>query len=207
MRSELFPHNSILAWADQAWKAWMMFVGILVGSLLVLGTCLLRHGVPALLWLAALPAMACQPQAMQTTVLRYDDFGPSAMAHEMLGQHWWQWAATGGSDPDMTFDVHVVVYRNASLKKVHHRYPVKPEARQDYRYLRYDVAIKYLDRHIAENAIPALTETLRATRRKLLAAIPSGVRGGACTSLAPASASGVARRPTRRSSEQPAAAA
>jgi hypothetical protein len=106
-------------------------------------------------------------QALRAAVVRYEDFGPPAAAYELIGYDFWQWQDEGGSSPDQRYDIRVVVYRNSSPDEVARRYPVQPERQQDYRYVSYDAALKYLDDMIAENALPALTERLRATRREL----------------------------------------
>jgi hypothetical protein len=111
---------------------------------------------------------ACKvQQQIKTTVMHYEDFGPPSMVYELLGSDWWQWQPHGDSDPKKRYDIRVVVYRNIGLEEVRRKYPVKPEALQDYRYISYEDATRYLDRQIAENVLPTLTTRLRATRNDL----------------------------------------
>lgn len=117
--------------------------------------------------LFCLTACASTQANSSITVLNYDDFGPQVIAHELIGMDWWQWQSHGDSRP-RKYDIKVIVYRNVSLDTIKEKYPVIPEKQQDYRYLEYNKAIEYLDKHIEENAFPALTQKLKSTRKKLL---------------------------------------
>jgi hypothetical protein len=96
-------------------------------------------------------------------VLSYQELGPQAAVYELIGMEWYQWNNHGGSDPREVDDVKVVVYRNVSLDKVKEMYPVVV-GKQDYRYLDYETAIKYLSKNEGE---PYL-EHLQATKRKVI---------------------------------------
>jgi hypothetical protein len=84
----------------------------------------------------------------QTMVLHYGRFGPQVLAHELIGFEWYQWNLTGHHDPRHIDDIWVVVYRNMGFEEVKRLYPVVKDLRQDYRYVRYDKALQYLDGHI-----------------------------------------------------------
>jgi hypothetical protein len=86
----------------------------------------------------------------QTMVLRYGRFGPQVRAHELIGFEWYQWNACGHPDPRHIDDIWVVVYRDMDLEEVKRLYPVVQDLRQDYRYVGYDKALRYLDGHIRE---------------------------------------------------------
>ncbi|MDN3639185.1 hypothetical protein QWY82_10220 [Simiduia curdlanivorans] len=99
-------------------------------------------------------------------ILNYQDFGPQVIASEILGTEWWQWQAHGESRP-RAYDIKVVVYRAISLEDVKQQYPVKPELKQDYRYVEYQAAMTYLDDRIGENVIEDITEKLEITKAKI----------------------------------------
>ncbi len=100
-------------------------------------------------------------------VLDYRDFGVQAAAYQLLGMEWWQWLPHGDSDPDTEYDIKVVVYKEVGLQSVKRAYPVVYERNQDYRYLDFDSAMRYLDEQIKENILPEITERLQETRKKL----------------------------------------
>jgi hypothetical protein len=107
-------------------------------------------------------AVKHEPRA-STVVLSYQELGPQAAVYELIGKEWYQWNNHGGSDPNEVDDVKVVVYRNVSLEKVKEIYPVVV-GKQDYRYLDYETAIKYLNKNEGE---PYL-EHLQATKQKVI---------------------------------------
>ena len=84
------------------------------------------------------------------TILNYYDFGPQAMSYELIGYEWWQWEPYVDHRPDTRYNVKVIVYRNISLEKIKELYPVIKHIHQDYRYLKYDKAVKYLEDKIEE---------------------------------------------------------
>jgi len=100
-------------------------------------------------------------------VLEYKDFGPPVIATELLGVDWWQWQNHGGSSPE-TYAIKVVVYNNIERDQVEKRYPVVPSKNQDYRYIEYHEALKYLDERIAENVMEQVTDKLINTRNKII---------------------------------------
>ncbi len=83
-------------------------------------------------------------------VLDYKNFGVQAMAHELLGFQWYQWNSHGDSDPNATYDINIVVYKNIPPEKVKEFYPVIRELEQDFRYIEYSRARQYFDRQIQQ---------------------------------------------------------
>lgn len=107
-------------------------------------------------------------------VMEYDDFGPSAMSFQMLGYPWWQWDAHGDDSPETTYDIRIIVYENLSLQAIKKLYPVSASAYKDYRYVRYDQALSYLDVGLSELkdpefSDPTLQRVLSEVREKLIA--------------------------------------
>lgn len=102
---------------------------------------------------------------------KYSDFGPQAMAHELLGMNWWQWSEPGGFQPNETFDVKVVVYCAGQRSDIEKRFPVDKATHKDYRYVIKNDAIGYLIKHINEDFIPEVTEKLKTTKYKIESAI------------------------------------
>lgn len=97
----------------------------------------------------------------------YLDFGPPSMSFNLLGQSWWSWESSGGSDPNQAYPVMVVVYSNISLEQIKLIYPINPKKKKDYRYISIEQAIQYLNKNIQENAIPSVTAKLRETKGRL----------------------------------------
>jgi hypothetical protein len=108
-----------------------------------------------------------QVKKPSTLSLDYAAFGPQPMAYEIIGKERWQWLKGTSVSPDQAFDIKVIVYRNTPVAELQERFPVIEEKLMDPRYLQYDVAMEYLDRHIAFAASPELTARLRDTRKKL----------------------------------------
>jgi len=105
----------------------------------------------------------------KTLILKYSDFGPQAMAYETIGQQWWQWQSTGSDNAGATYDIKVVVYQGMPPQAVAQRYPVNEKTKQDYRYLKLENAMDYLDRNIKEDVLPEVTALLRKSRHKITA--------------------------------------
>ena len=108
-------------------------------------------------------------------VLEYDDFGPQAAAHELIGMQWFQWNGHGSSNPQELDPIHVVVFRpdRISLAELRARFPVIESEQQDYRYVAYEDALAYVD-DILEHAdaeIPSLATKLRASRDRIHSAL------------------------------------
>ena len=99
-------------------------------------------------------------------LLDYKDFGPQAMACEIIGMEWWQWQNHGDSRPSR-HDVKVVVHQSMPLEYLKKKYPADPLKKQDFRYLECRKALVWLDEKIEENAMEAITDTLKATRKKI----------------------------------------
>ena len=88
------------------------------------------------------------------------------IAHELIGMEWWQWQSHGDARPK-DYPIKVVIYRGLTLAKVKTTYPVVPEKRIDYRYVAYQYSVTYLNKNIADNIMPEVTEQLKQTRRKI----------------------------------------
>ena len=78
----------------------------------------------ALLLLGVVPAMATDKQCVK--VLDYHDFGPQALAGELLGYDHFQWLRPCGVK-QKKFAIKIVVYAGYSLDDIKARYPVFPE--------------------------------------------------------------------------------
>jgi hypothetical protein len=101
-----------------------------------------------LIVLAIILMFSCSDGDEQILILKYDDFGPQAIAWETLGMQWWQWDNHGDSDPNAVYDIKIVVYRDIPLRDVKERFPVVQKTKQDYRYIKYNAALRYLDKNI-----------------------------------------------------------
>ncbi|MCI5146157.1 MAG: hypothetical protein D3923_11665 [Candidatus Electrothrix sp. AR3] len=110
---------------------------------------------------------SCSGHSQQIILLDYQDFGPQVIAHEVIGMEWWQWQNHGDSDPATTDDIKVAVYRDIPIAEAQKNYPVDPEKKRDVRYLEYQKALGFLDEKIGENVQESVTETLRATRKRI----------------------------------------
>lgn len=104
-------------------------------------------------------------------IFEYAEFGPQAMAHELIGMNWWQWLEPGGFQPNEAFDVKVVVYCAGQGSDVEKQFPVDRATHKDYRYVIKNDAIDYLIKHINEDFIPEVTEKLKATKYLIESAI------------------------------------
>jgi oligoribonuclease (3'-5' exoribonuclease) len=113
-----------------------------------------------------------QGGGQQHVIMNYRDFGPPALASELIGNDYWQWDSHGDSRP-RDYLISVVVYRNVDVQKVKKIYPVIKEKEQDYRYVEYQIAMEFLDSSIAElqsykDEIPQkLIDTLTKTRNTI----------------------------------------
>ncbi len=100
-------------------------------------------------------------------LLDYEDFGPQAIAYEVIGTEWWQWRNCGGPR-FFRHDVKVVVYKSMPLEEIKKRYPVDPGEKRDFRYLEYRKALDYLNEKIEENVIEDVSGRLKSTRERIL---------------------------------------
>jgi hypothetical protein len=104
-------------------------------------------------------------------VLSYDDFGPQAMAHELLGMESHPWLDCHCDEKEAP-PIEVVVYRRLSLATGRARRPVVPAQGLDRRYVTYKAAVRYLDRQLAELRddpdLAALRGRLEATRALII---------------------------------------
>jgi len=110
-------------------------------------------------------------EAPNTVVLKYSDFGPQSVAWETIGMEWWQWDPCGDPDPQYSYDIKVVVYRDIPLEKVKQLYQVRKERNQDYRYLEYPKAMEYLNKGIRDHEskdLRGIAEELRTTKTRLV---------------------------------------
>lgn len=119
-------------------------------------------------------ASGCQKASTHTLILDYEDFGPQAMAWETIGMEWWQWDSHGDDDPDTRYPIHVAVYRDITLDEVKILFPVDRGREQDFRYLHYDEAVKYLEKKI--NELEAMEEEWAVSLRQKLMKTRQGIR-------------------------------
>lgn len=111
--------------------------------------------------------VACSEPVKNTLILNYTDFGPQTAAYKLLGFEWWQWNNHGESRPKK-YDIKVVIYKDIDLASVKLLYPVSKDNLKDYRYLKYDEAIKYLEKLIADADSEMLHPILKKTRKQIL---------------------------------------
>lgn len=128
---------------------------------------MLKH-LKLLIIFSALTGFSCSTQQkLDYTILIYNDFGPQAMAHELIGMDWWQWSEPGGFEPNDTFNIQVVVYCDGSLLDIELRFPVDKTTQKDYRYITKNDAIDYLNNHIKEDLLNEVTQQLKATKQTI----------------------------------------
>ena len=105
----------------------------------------------------------------------------------LVGDAWWSWETGGSFEPGDEFDVRVVVYQGRTREDIERRYPtIKDES--DYRLIRRDAALRYLDEQIVElKAIPAgpdehdfgpLRRELEQVRSTIIACLPPAATPG-----------------------------
>lgn len=80
-------------------------------------------------------------------VLNYKDFGPQDIAEELIGPNYWQWDDGHYSKPQK-FEIEVVVYRDMTLDKVKEMFPVDKNDKKDFRYVQYNLTMKWFDKQI-----------------------------------------------------------
>jgi hypothetical protein len=113
-----------------------------------------------------------------SVLLCYDDFGPQALASELLGMQWWSFKNGGSWAPNDSFDIRVVVYRTGARDRVRAVFRTDAKRSLDYRLVPYAKAIGWLDARIAELSKDCdapdpeisclLADTLRKTRNRIL---------------------------------------
>ena len=129
--------------------------------------------IKTFLFVVILLILGCKNAPRQYVVLDYEDFGPQSMAWETIGMQWWQWDNHGDSNPNSKYAIKVVVYRDTSLKQIESLFPVDKAKKQDFRYIDYREAIRYLDRNIIElegineEWIAALKQRLIKTKKRI----------------------------------------
>jgi len=112
--------------------------------------------------------ITCTNQVNQNTiVLNYSDFGPQVIASEIIGMEWWQWQSHGESRPTVN-NIKIIVFREIPLNEVKELYAVNQYLQKDYRYLKYEKAINFLDSKIDANVMENVTNRLKQTRLKLI---------------------------------------
>ncbi len=116
------------------------------------------------LMMVAGSASAAEPKMV---VLDYGDFGPQAAAFELLGMDGCAWLSHQDVPGPEACVVKVVVFRGTDAGAVAKKYPVVRKTFQDYRYVEWDRAVKYLDEWIAEDVVPATTARLKKARATL----------------------------------------
>lgn len=121
------------------------------------------------LGLLLLLTVACASKISKSVVvLDYADFGPQAMAYELLGRKRLAWDPTAPVIIGQS-RISVVVYRGVTLPTVREAYPVERGSNTDYRYLQYGEALNYLDARIEQNLLQRITPRLKRARRKIQA--------------------------------------
>ena len=115
----------------------------------------------------------------QTVVFKYADFGPQAIAYELIGFNWYQWNRSGCGEPRKRYDIKIVVYRNINLSKVKELYPIIV-GKIDYRYIEYNEGVNFLNHKIVElthsleddkensDLYLSIKNTLEKTRNKII---------------------------------------
>ncbi|MBN2366874.1 MAG: hypothetical protein EH225_13580 [Calditrichaeota bacterium] len=83
-------------------------------------------------------------------LMEYSDFGVQSMAYELIGFQWYQWESHGAPDPNIKYNIKVVVYRNISLEEVQKLYTVNRNKKEDYRYIEYGNVMRYIDRQMKQ---------------------------------------------------------
>lgn len=131
-----------------------------------------RYFVVITLVLGVMVGCAMRPLSSNTMMFTYEDFGPSVMASNLLGQEWWQWQSEGDGNPATHYPVKVIVYWDIPLDKVKQAYPVVPEKRQDYRYVERKKALDFLTSAIRdakdfEFGQNSMLITLQTTQKKI----------------------------------------
>jgi hypothetical protein len=114
---------------------------------------------------------------------KYEDFGPQALAGQLLGAEWYVFSDCACFEPGDRFDIRVVVYGGGmSAAAVRRRYPSGP-ALGDYRVVRATEAIAFVREQLRdleswadEDRIVSLEGTLRATRVRLEREFPEAAR-------------------------------
>ncbi len=99
------------------------------------------------------------------SLFEYEDFGPQAMAYELIGMQVLQWQDFV-SGPGEEFDIRVVVFegdRDLFQKK----FKTIPAQQLDYRLVSYPDAVQYLNHQIEKNIMPVVTERLERTKARL----------------------------------------
>ena len=126
----------------------------------------MRKFIPILL-LSTIASRSETPHIQRFKVFEYEAFGPQAMVYDLLGMQWWQWLTPGGVEPDNAFDIQVVVYCEGQHSDIEKRFPVDSAAQKDYRYITKNDAIRYLDIHINEDFLTAITQQLKTTKHAI----------------------------------------
>lgn len=109
------------------------------------------------------PELCPHDDGPDTLRLPYDSFGPGAMAFGLLGQRWWQWDGEGHDFDDDRDVIWVVVHEGIDEAALNLRFPIRPDADCDHRYLTLEDAEQHLTTNIAELSGVAELAELRAT--------------------------------------------
>ena len=114
----------------------------------------------------------------------YEEFGPQALAGQLLGAEWYEFSDCACFEPGDRFDIRVVVYGGGMTEAaVRGRYPSGP-ALGDYRVVRAAEAIGFVREQLRdlegwaeEDRIWSLEGTLRGTLARLEREFPEAARG------------------------------
>lgn len=113
-------------------------------------------------------------------VYTYGDFGPQALASQLLGSEVYTFGPQCCFEPDDEFDVRVVVYAATTTEEAaRRRYPSGPTL-GDHRIVGAAAALAFVEDNLrelqgwpAEDRIPTLEQTLAATRDRLRRQFPA----------------------------------
>lgn len=128
----------------------------------------------ALFFITTTAQPGCASRVSKTTVvLGYTDFGPQAMAYQVIGRKRLPWAPNTPLTPG-DGGIFIVVFRGIEKARVIEAYPDNPDNNLDYRYVAYTDAISYLDKNIAQDILSNVTKRLETSRQTILAHLGAG---------------------------------
>jgi len=98
------------------------------------------------------PQSAEEANAVKTcqsaVIFDYADFGPQAMAYELIGNEWWQWLPQGSGDTSEVYPINVVVHTSPDGQDAKAKFPVSEAAKKDYRYVSYADSLVFLNKNV-----------------------------------------------------------
>jgi hypothetical protein len=133
--------------------------------------------VELLCGLAVALAGCASPDTDKIVFLECSDFGPQALAYQLIGFEWYQWDSQGYEDPNYRYNIRIVVYDDPrGLDRIKTQYPTV-NGKTDYRYVARSEAIAHLKRDIADcekelkedpqSGLDGVLKTLKATLDRL----------------------------------------